>query len=427
MKIYKQLNILVIFLFLLTLVANGDLTGKQIIEVRADEAKPEFLPPFLNLDVTVNVSSSAFDSVPNLINTDISVSSRQDNKITVQSYIKTMFKQDNSDYYLRIKLKGSEAEAKISSALDPESPIIRTEAIYISSLFTLSQINETNREEVARIGYENLDAPSESMTQDEYYKDKGYQLGVDDTIVTETEYYTSREKVAIGDVLVKRSESVEDRRKDLHFKDFLVTPNLRETSYLWVLEALGLDAFNETQARWVSSVLTASTPVIELPIPYDKALTDGILEDLSSGIASAASVVTGIAHGAGEFVSDTTGITLLEDMTVGAHTAVKEAEACAKKSFIDLLCPKAVNTFVGPIVTPVQEAIFGLPVIGEPIKFFSDMSGGLLGFVHGLVTNPIGLLKTVAVGILFIIVLIVAFGLFRSYLSGRARRAGEGK
>ena len=221
-----------------------------------------YLPPYMLLDITVNVTTSSVLSGVNLIGDDL---------------------QEKGWAVANVNLKASEGLATITPIRYIDSPEngLKTESLetfkvsakYPSPLLhEVISIDQTAvQSEVAEIGYEDryTDALTTREVLDSYDFVKS-QIELD----FRTEDFAADELKPDSNKIEYKSEAADTDRLAFHI--FTATKDLNETAYIWTADALGLDNITAI------SEMNVSTAEIEHIFPYN--FKDKITSGITDGI-----------------------------------------------------------------------------------------------------------------------------------------------
>lgn len=310
----------------------------------AEQEIANYLPPFLLMDLSVNITSSSVLSGVNLISQDL---------------------EENGWAIAQVKLQASEGKGVIT----PIRYVDKGEHFEVQSLDTFTvvshyptplehdviKIDQAVQSEIAEIGYE--DRETGALTAREVLEQ--YNL-----VKTQNELAYEIDNFAADELKPKKGKiaygvEAADTEK-LAYHVFTATRDLNETSFLWVADALGLD--NTSQI----AELNVTTAEIEFKFPYT------YRDQLSSGI------MDGIYE-----LEIKKALGAVEDTAYNFMDAMKK-----EQSSLNAKKPKAIRF-----------SIFGIAVVGNGFKDYAIRIGN--GFEVPLTTIVIVL------GVLMLTIVIV--------------------
>ena len=279
----------ILALLILGIIMVSLLSFERIEKVKAEDGVADVdMPPYLNTDLIVNVSISAFDKVPNIIDHNFSVSALKTERIQVRSMVASMLSQEDYERgwtVLEISLSAYKQRAVIRPTLvekiNVSSDEVVTRGIFgykISSLYnygvesfvlypsSLNQDNDT-RESTAKIGWESSEDRN-GISHKEILDDLNLDIATDELTAKklyEIPYHQSRNIKALK---VQVPDSIPKDNEELDFTHYTVTDDLSNTIFQWVMDAVGLDITHEDQKNYIKGFY-AETLDLERYLPYE--------------------------------------------------------------------------------------------------------------------------------------------------------------
>jgi hypothetical protein len=221
-----------------------------------------YLPPYLLIDLTVNVTTSSVLGGVTLIGEDLkengwAVTDIKLSALKGKAFVTPIRYLDKGEQGIEVQsLDTFEVKASYPTPLEHEVVKIAQTAI---------------QSEVAEIGYEDRD--SDAMTARDVLEEY-------DLVKTQNELPYEITNFAADELKPKESKidyGTESSDTDkLAFHIFTATKDLNETSYIWTADALGLD--NTTQITEMN--VTTSEIEYKFPYEYREQLTDGITDGI---------------------------------------------------------------------------------------------------------------------------------------------------
>lgn len=345
---------------------------QHVVEVEAEsEPAVEYMPPYLQTDLIVNISIEAFDF--GLIGTgdNLSISSIQENTDNMRVRISSMLEVSDFERGWKVfdvSLSAYKRQAKITpmnvEKIESENPYkpgatyftysvskqyensIDTFVLYPSSL----NENET-RDSTSIIGWENSEKSKE--THSSILKRLGLEADTDVLTVTPLHEFSRGRSQQIKSMKIRVPDKIPSDNEKLNFQDFTVASDLSNTIFGWIVESFGFDLNNPGETKYIRSFY-ATGMQIEKYIPYEFDSGNWFHDAIINTVVKAVDDV--VIKPAIAVISDPIGSTaraVVSAVTTPINAVVKSAEGC-----ITLNIGTCINAISGAAIDIATKTVF---------------------------------------------------------------------
>jgi hypothetical protein len=346
------------------------------------------MPPFLQTNIYVNITIEAFDSGLIDPNADLSVSSVTTSTSNMRAKVSSFLTVEDFERgwtYFEVSLSAYKQLAQIKPMLvekiqlaNPDNPEEIKEVHVVSKQYNNSidafvlyptSLNENEtRDTRAKIGWQSNEKTT-GISHNEIIRELGLQLTTEKVsadALFEIPFYQSR---SISGVALQLPSAIPKDDKKLDFEHFVVTKDMAETIYHWIVDSFGFDLNNQTHKEWIKGFYSDEFD-IEKYIPFEYADGD-FFHDFAVNLVTKA-VDDVIVKPVVDIVTDPIKAIdniIVKPATEAVNTIVKTAIDCTK-SF-----PPCTSVVTGAAINLAAEAL-GLPASTYvPIDLSNPITG----------------------------------------------------